>query len=302
MTQARKQLGHSWTRLASWIDSRKLSERALLFGAIVALLVVVLNQIFLHAASVRIAAQGKQMAADRAATRKLQAEINKLAAEVVVDPDAANKLRLQKLLVDEKAVKDAIAQSSQNLVAPDQMISMLDAIMARQDKLQLVSLTKLPIQSVSTATPAAAATAGQPAGAVAAAAALPVPPAQPNDVVYKHGVEIVVEGGYPELMDYLDQLERLPVRVIWGNLKLQVDAYPRTTMSLTIYTLSLEKKWLNIWPAPRCCWQPCPRQRWRKAAPIPPGRPTASWRPPPAPALAMRPRRPARRGPCCNRS
>ena len=65
-------------------------------------------------------------------------------------------------------------------------------------------------------------------------------------MVYKHGVEIVVEGGYPELMDYLAQLEKLPVRVIWGNLKLRVDGYPRTTMSLTIYTLSLEKKWLNI--------------------------------------------------------
>jgi MSHA biogenesis protein MshJ len=247
MTQARKQLGKSWTRMASWIDSRTLSQRALLFAAIVALLVVVLNQIFLHAASVRIAVQSKQMASDRAATRKLQAEINKLAAEVVVDPDAANKQRLQKLLADEKAVKGAIEQSSQNLVAPDQMISMLDAIMARQDKLQLISLAKLPIQSVSTATPAVAVMASQPAGAAPVApVAAPVPPAQANDVVYKPGVEIVVEGGYPELMDYLAQLEKLPVRVIWGNLKLRVDGYPKTTMSLTIYTLSLEKKWLNI--------------------------------------------------------
>ncbi|MBC7573516.1 MAG: hypothetical protein H7244_04190 [Herminiimonas sp.] len=248
MKQLRKQLGQSWQRLANWIDSRKLSERGLLFAAIVALLVLVLNQIFLHAASVKIAAQTKQMVTDRAASRKLQAEIQKLATQVVVDPDAENKARLQKLLADEASTQAAIKQASNDLVAPDQMISMLDAIMARQGKLQLVSLTKLPIQSVSTSTPEAAApkTAdGQPAP-VAAKPAAPASGAQAADVVYKHGVEIVALGGYPELMDYLAQLENLPVRVVWGNLRLQVDTYPKTTMTLTIYTLSLEKKWLNI--------------------------------------------------------
>jgi MSHA biogenesis protein MshJ len=239
MKQLRKQLRQFWKRLANWIDSRKLSERGLLFATIVALLVVVLNQIFLHAASVTITAQTGQMVADRSANRKLQAEIQKLATQVVVDPDAENKTRLQKLLADEASTQAAIKQVSNDLVAPDQMISMLEAIMARQGRLQLVSLTKLPIQSVNTSTPEAA----------APAAAKPTAPpgtAQAADVVYKHGVEIVVQGGYAELVDYLAQLENLPVRVVWGNLKLQVDTYPKTTMKLTIYTLSLEKKWLNI--------------------------------------------------------
>lgn len=248
MKQLRKQLGQSWKRLANWIDSRKLSERGLLFAAIVALLVVVLNQIFLHAASIKIAAQTKQMITDRAAARKLQAEILKMDTQVVVDPDAANKARLQRLLADEASAQAAIKQSSQDLVAPDRMIGMLEAIMARQGKLQLVSLTKLPIQSVSTsaaAAPAATPADGQSAPVVAKPAA-PANGAQAVDVVYKHGVEIVVQGGYPELMDYLSQLENLPVRVVWGNLKLRVDTYPKSTMSLTMYTLSLEKKWLNI--------------------------------------------------------
>lgn len=247
MKKSRKQIGQSWKRMANWVDNRKLSERGLLFAAIVALLVVVLNQIFLHAASVKIAAQTKQTATDRAATRKLQAEIQKMAAQIVLDPDAENKARLQKLLADEESAQAAIKQSSQDLVAPDQMISMLEAILARQGKLQLVSLTKLPIQSVSTSTleaPASKAAGGSTAPVVAKASA--ASGAQAADVVYKHGVEIVVQGGYLELMDYLAQLENLPVRVVWGNLKLRVDTYPKTTMSLTMYTLSLEKKWLNI--------------------------------------------------------
>ena len=246
MKQLRRQLGQSWKRLANRIDSRSLPERGLLFAAIVALLLVVLNQIFLHAASVKIAAQTKQIVADRAATRKLQSDTQNLAAQVVVDPDAGNKARLQQLLADDASAQAAIRQSSQDLVAPEQMIGMLEAIMARQGKLQMVSLTKLPIQSVSTSAPQAAApnaAAGQP---VAAGKPAQANAGQATDVVYKHGVEIVVQGGYLELMDYLTQLENLPVRVVWGNLKLRVDTYPKTTMSLTMYTLSLEKKWLNI--------------------------------------------------------
>lgn len=250
MKQLRNQLSLPWKRLASWVDNRTLSERGWLFAVVVALLVGVLNQVFLHAASVKIAAQTLQIMTDRAATRKLQAEIQKLAGQVVVDPDAVNKARLQKLIADEANAQLAIKQASNDLVAPDQMVGMLEAIMARQGKLQLVSLTKLPIQSVSTSTstldaPAAKTADGQ-AVPVAARATAPVSGAQAADVVYKHGVEIVVEGGYQELMEYLVQLEQLPVRVVWGNLTLNVNGYPRSTMSLTMYTLSLEKKWLNI--------------------------------------------------------
>ena len=41
-------------------------------------------------------------------------------------------------------------------------------------------------------------------------------------------------------------LQGLPVRVVWGKLGLRVNAYPTATLSLTLYTLSLEKQWLNI--------------------------------------------------------
>lgn len=235
--QASRQLKLRWTSMSGWIDTRSLGERAALFCAGAALLIVVSNQLFLNAASTRAAAQGKQMASDIAATRKLQTEIDKLAAEPVVDPDAENKERLAGLKRQEAAAQEAIAALSHDLVPPDQMVSMLESMLARQEKLRLVSLAKLPIQSLDTS-------AGQAKPAPASTSTGTTP--QASAMVYKHGVEIVLQGQYLDLMNYIAQLEKLPVRVVWGKLGLRVNAYPTATLSLTLYTLSLEKQWLNI--------------------------------------------------------
>ncbi|HEX8886093.1 MAG TPA: MSHA biogenesis protein MshJ [Noviherbaspirillum sp.] len=210
----------------------------MLFGVLAALLVVVANQFLLQTASTRITALSKQMITDKAAARKLQVQIDKLASTTVVDPDLENKARLAKLNAEEAAAQALVAALGKDLVAPDQMASMLESILARHGSLQLVSLVKLPIQSLSTSSGQAAQSAQsdrKDAGKTTA-----------SDVVYKHGVEIVLQGEYLQLMDYLAQLEKLPVRVVWGRMKLKVDSHPKSTMSLTMYTLSLEKTWINI--------------------------------------------------------
>jgi MSHA biogenesis protein MshJ len=64
--------------------------------------------------------------------------------------------------------------------------------------------------------------------------------------IYKHGLEITLEGSYPDLLAYAAQLEGLPARVLWNRTRIDATAYPRVTMTLTLYTLSLERTWLTI--------------------------------------------------------
>jgi MSHA biogenesis protein MshJ len=64
--------------------------------------------------------------------------------------------------------------------------------------------------------------------------------------VYSHGVEIVVQGGYLEMLNYMNELEQMPWHVFWGNATLKVDEYPQATLTLTLYTMSLNRKWLNL--------------------------------------------------------
>jgi len=64
--------------------------------------------------------------------------------------------------------------------------------------------------------------------------------------LYRHGVEISVEGSYPELLAYLAMLERLPWRVYWSEASLSTQAYPTSRLTLTLFTLSLDKTWLSV--------------------------------------------------------
>jgi MSHA biogenesis protein MshJ len=64
--------------------------------------------------------------------------------------------------------------------------------------------------------------------------------------LYRHGVEIRLEGSYGQLQAYLAQLEKLPQRLLWGQLNYRVIDYPRAEMTLTVYTLSPDKTWLTL--------------------------------------------------------
>jgi len=57
---------------------------------------------------------------------------------------------------------------------------------------------------------------------------------------------MTVRGSYADLLQYLTALEKLPTQMFWGMAKMQVVQYPEAELTLTLYTLSLEKTWLQV--------------------------------------------------------
>jgi MSHA biogenesis protein MshJ len=64
--------------------------------------------------------------------------------------------------------------------------------------------------------------------------------------VFKHGVRITVRGSYPDMLRYLETLEHLKAQMFWGRAELTVTRYPVAELTLTVYTLSLDKTWLVV--------------------------------------------------------
>jgi MSHA biogenesis protein MshJ len=64
--------------------------------------------------------------------------------------------------------------------------------------------------------------------------------------IYRHGVELSVEGSYADLLSYLQALEALPQQLLWGSLELKVEQYPHVVLTLRLYTLSLESAWVEL--------------------------------------------------------
>lgn len=206
--------------LMAWIDTRSTRERLILFLVLLAALYVVADlALFTPQARER-----KQIEMKMAEYRQRIILSEDLLNQTVsrADPAALAKQRLeaaQQALVERS---QALESLSSRLIPPQQMAKVLEGLSQRQANLKLVSLKTLNAEAI---------------GALAAA--------QPGGL-YRHGVELTLEGSYAGFAAYLERIERMPYGVYWGGLELDATAYPKLTMKLTLYTLSQDKAWLAV--------------------------------------------------------
>jgi MSHA biogenesis protein MshJ len=92
----------------------------------------------------------------------------------------------------------------------------------------------------------ASASASATASASASAASAEVATAPPTAQVYKHAVEIVLTGNYLDLLAVLQEMEKLPWQLYWAKASLRTEQYPQSTLTLHVFTLSLDQIWLDL--------------------------------------------------------
>lgn len=143
-----------------------------------------------------------------------------------------------------------LRQHQDTLIGPDGMVQLLDQVLARHAGLRVRALRSLGrTDLLAGATAATGSTSGlQAAAATAAAAPLTGQAAAGNGVpsLYRHGVEITLEGGFGDLLSYLRTLEAMPQHLLWGGLQMKTVQHPNTVMTLRLYTLSRDRNWLEI--------------------------------------------------------
>ncbi len=218
-------------KYADSIDAMALRERAMFFGAVALVLMTLLQVFLLNPVLLRRNQLSARIAQQEEETKAIQAQTQALVRPVAPDQDALNRARLKNLREELARLDRQVEEQQKQFVAPDKVAAMLEDLVGKQRKLQLLSLRNLPGSGLSRGA-AAGAPARTPAGAVRE--------------VFRHTVEIRIKGGYFDLLDYLVALERMPQRVFWDRFELNVEEYPSSVLTLTIYTLSPEKSWLTV--------------------------------------------------------
>lgn len=190
----------------------------------------------------RSAALKKQIAQQRTEMLTLRAQIDGLRAQLK-DPDAANKVALVELRERIAASDRALHEYDNKLVPPDRVPQLLQSLFVRHHGLQLVSLQTLaPLPLLAPRPAEGKPTDGKPVDGKAPQAAAPVK----GGNIHKHGIEIRMAGNYLDLLAYVTELEQLPQKLLWGRMSLATDAWPRSELTLTVYTLSLDPTWMIV--------------------------------------------------------
>jgi MSHA biogenesis protein MshJ len=218
-----------WDQLVSKIDAMSLRERALIFAAVAFALVAMIDSFFLNPLLQKQQRLSSQVVQQQEKMKEIQGQLAALIQAKQANIDAPQRERIQQLR-DQIAQGDAFLKETQDkLVPPERMAHLLEQVLAKNGRLQLASLETLPVSNF-----------------IEQAAKSPQPQTVTAKQIYKHGVKITVRGSYADLTQYLQMLEKLPTQMFWGMAKLQVVKYPQAELTLTLYTLSLDKTWLQV--------------------------------------------------------
>ncbi|RZS52230.1 hypothetical protein [Sphaerotilus mobilis] len=225
-----------WRHVARAFDARAPRERLLLIASATVLLVGLADVMWLQ--------DGWQSWQTLRQQRQgLETGLQRLKADqaALVDRHAADVQRMQaEVAALEQRLSRPSDGASHDLVSAEQMPTLLGELIGRRHGLRIRALQSLGQTPVGANEP--------PAGKAAASASSTSSAtlASPPTTLYRHGVEVRVEGSYPELLAYLQALESLPQKLLWGSLQLQVEQHPRAVLTLRVYTLSPQAGWVQL--------------------------------------------------------
>ena len=256
----RQKLDTLWAMLPTLgrrFDARPFRERLMITLAVVAASVMVIDRFWLDGAFKRFRSHQAEYSTWKDQRQTIATEIDNLAQELrTLEQSKAQQVEeVRKRLSDAQA---ALHDNQQGVVSAQQMLPLLQQLLQRSpcangqvgcSRLRVRSVKSLgrsevtlrAVQQATVAVPGAASAASMPQ-----AAQVPALPAASGPGLWRHGLEITLEGSYADLSAYVQNLEALPQRVLRGGMKFQVEAHPKATLTLTLYTLSLDPSWLEI--------------------------------------------------------
>lgn len=234
--------------LASRFDALSRRERAiiLLAGALAIGLIAWFYVIDPQRAKEQRATQG--LLAVRVSLAQLHSQSSELTHMLAQDVNAQPHARIAVLEQKVAELDNRLRTLQRGLVPPQKMAATLEDMLDRNQRLKLLSLRTLaagpliedpkPVADPQAKTPGAT-----PKLADAASASKTTEPAQR---IFKHGVELTLQGSYQDLLAYMAQLEHLPVQMFWAESGMDAKDYPRVKLKLTLFTLSLDETWLVL--------------------------------------------------------
>jgi MSHA biogenesis protein MshJ len=213
-------------RFGARIDAMTLRERTILFVSLLVALFLLADQVLFPGLRNQQRQLEKQVGDQLAQLNTINDQVARIVRENTEDPDVLLRERLVDLNKRYAELEVSSADITRGLVSPREMARLVHTLLRENSALQLVKAENLVAEAISldgSEKPAAGGTA-----------------------VYRHGLRLQVRGRYADIARYLNTLERLSWRVMWGEVRLETRQYPATTATLTLYTLSLDKAWIGV--------------------------------------------------------
>lgn len=218
----------SFSRWQSQIDALSLRERGLLLAGAFMVLFLIWDWLLMSELARKSAAVNTEIQHIQARSTQLSNMLAAAAQQRGSDPNIVLGAELGRLRSDIATLDETLGQRHGSIISPTQMAKVLENVLARHGRLKLIGVRSLERSTVFDS----AGNTGNPAD-------LP-------GSVFRHGLELEVDGSYLDVLAYLRELENLSSHFFWDRIVLESRQYPANRVRIMVYSLNLEEGWLGV--------------------------------------------------------
>lgn len=223
-----------WLTLSNKLEALSKRERWMVLLAGLVVIYAVMNALLLAPVLKKKAQLISDISLSQAQMADASQQLAAFAQNPVLDPDQLNREKIAQLQAALQIQGRQLYALKNTLISPQAMPDLLKGLLQKNSAVKLLAMKTLPPENILQQDKSAE-TANAPAVMVAD---LPL--------IYKHSMEITIAGHYLDLLHYAEALQNLPLHILWSKASLQSKQYPENELTLTLYTLSLDKTWLSI--------------------------------------------------------
>ena len=234
-------LNEEWKKVSAKVDTLSMRERVLIFTTTVFLSYMIVNFFLLEPVYQQRKKLSNQVFEQQNNIKVMQVKIDTYLLAKSTQGNSPEHEKLNKITRQIAEGEAFLKRNSEKLVRPDRMAEVLRQVLGKNANLELIALKTIPVTSLMESDneqDEVAEEENKPAVIKIIA--------EKEKQIYKHGVTMTVRGNYLDLLQYMTTLERLSTQMYWGDIKLEVVKYPAAELTVTLYTLSLDKIWLQV--------------------------------------------------------
>jgi len=247
-----KNIALYWERFSHFVHEKTLRERLIILLMIIILFYGISDLLFLGDVLENRDRQIKQLnglvESNQAAQQEVQALLNQISA-------SQQSMQRQQELLNEKLINvdRQLAASATGFIPATLMPKVLEKLLDNRAGLVLIKLENKPVEKI---------TGLDQATKNESVSVLDNHDAEQDEAkkneneneksepyttdLYRHGVELQLQGSYLGTLAYLKQLESLEWRFEWNALIFDIQDYPVGTVTIEVYTYSTERDWIGV--------------------------------------------------------
>jgi MSHA biogenesis protein MshJ len=227
-----------WQAYSEKFSNTTPREQYLIIASGLVAIIFILYSLFLEAPIQRVDRLNKQVVQTEQSNKNNQDSIQVLEQALSEDPNVALRKQLLQYQAKLGGIDERLLTLTSDLIDPIQMRYALTKLLKLQKGVKLLSFKVLPASALTQSK------INPETDKIATVGDIKAKTQQLQ--LYRHGINIKLQGQYFQLKDYLIQLESLSWTFFWQEFDYQLKVYPVSELEIEIYSLSTVKEFIGV--------------------------------------------------------